>query len=145
MPVIGIRHEDKYLLERRSPLIPTHVEKLIKESGLEIEVQTSAKRIYTDDKFKNAGAKIVDNLENADIIFGVKEMPLHFFGKSKTYIFFAHVIKGQPYNMPMLKKMIEMECNLIDYERVVNENNQRLIFFGRYAGLAAPLILIPVG
>lgn len=136
MPIIGIRHEDKYVLERRSPLIPSHVEKLVKEDKLEVQIQTSAKRIYSDEKYKNAGAKIVENLTEAQTIFGVKEMPLHFFEANKTYIFFAHVIKGQPYNMPMLKKMMNLGCNLIDYERVVNEQNQRLIFFGRYAGLA---------
>lgn len=136
MASIGIRHEDKYLLERRSPLIPSHIERLVKEEGMKVFVQTSEKRIFTDEKYQNAGAKIVANLKDADVIFGVKEMPLDFFEPNKTYVFFAHVIKSQPYNMPMLKKMMDLGCNLIDYERVVNEANQRLIFFGRYAGLA---------
>jgi alpha-aminoadipic semialdehyde synthase len=38
--------------------------------------------------------------------------------------------------MPMLKKMMELECNLIDYEKIVNEKGFRLVFFGRFAGLA---------
>jgi alpha-aminoadipic semialdehyde synthase len=63
-------------------------------------------------------------------------MPISFFEEEKTYVFFSHVIKGQAYNMPMLRKMMEMKCNLIDYERVVDEQGKRLIFFGRYAGLA---------
>lgn len=136
MASIGIRHEDKYLLERRSPLIPSHIERLVKEEGIEVFVQSSEKRIFADEKYQNAGASIVKNLKDADVIFGVKEMPLDFFEPNKTYVFFAHVIKSQPYNMPMLKKMMDLGCNLIDYERVVNEANQRLIFFGRYAGLA---------
>lgn len=133
---IGIRHEDKYVMERRVPLIPRHIRRLIDQDGLRVLVQTSPKRIFKDDEFKSAGAEIVDDLADARVIFGVKEMPVSFFEKNKTYIFFSHVIKGQPYNMPMLKKMMDMGCNLIDYERIADSQGRRLIFFGRYAGLA---------
>ncbi|MFH1297861.1 MAG: hypothetical protein ABIJ04_11435, partial [Bacteroidota bacterium] len=76
------------------------------------------------------------DLKKCSIIFGVKEMPVDFFEQGKTYVFFAHVIKGQPHNMPMLKRMMELKCNLIEYEKVVDEQGKRLIFFGHYAGLA---------
>lgn len=133
---IGIRHEDKYVMERRAPLTPGHVERLIKGKKLDIIVQTSAKRIFSDQEYINAGARIADNLDDCSVILGVKEMPISFFEPDKTYVFFSHVIKGQSYNMPMLKKMMEMGCNLIDYEKIVDEQGKRLIFFGRYAGLA---------
>jgi len=133
---IGIRHEDKYVMERRAPLTPKHVERLIKGKKLDFVVQTSNKRVFTDDEYVKAGAEIADTLDKCSVIFGVKEMPLSFFEKEKTYIFFSHVIKGQAYNMPMLRKMMEMKCNLIDYERIADEQGKRLIFFGRYAGLA---------
>lgn len=133
---IGIRHEDKYVMERRAPLTPKHVERLIKNKKLDFVVQTSEKRVFTDEEYINAGAKIARDLKKCSVIFGVKEMPVSFFEEEKTYIFFSHVIKGQAYNMPMLRKMMEMKCNLIDYERVVDEQGKRLIFFGRYAGLA---------
>jgi len=61
---------------------------------------------------------------------------MDIFEDHKTYIFFSHTIKGQEYNMPLLKRMMEKKINLIEYEKVANENNQRLIFFGRFAGLA---------
>ncbi len=134
--IIGIRHEDKYAMERRVAIIPKHVNKLIKEEGLEVLVQKSPKRIFTHEEFESAGAKIVDDVRNAPVIIGVKEMPLDIFEQDHTYIFFSHVIKGQSHNMPMLKKMIEKKINLIDYEKVVDEVGKRLIFFGRYAGLA---------
>ena len=54
----------------------------------------------------------------------------------KTYIFFSHVIKGQEYNMPMLKAMMDKKCTLIEYEKIADEMGRRLIFFGKYAGLA---------
>ncbi len=134
--IIGIRHEDKYLMERRVALIPRHVKKLIEEQGLEFIVEESPKRIFTHQEFEQAGAKIVTDLSPADVVFGVKEMPMTFFEEGKTYIFFSHVIKGQPYNMPMLKVMMEKGVNLIDYEKVTDEMGRRLIFFGKFAGLA---------
>ncbi len=133
---IGIRHEDKYVMERRAPLTPKHVERLIKNKMLDIVVQTSAKRVFTDQEYLKAGARIADNLKDCSLILGVKEMPESFFEQDKTYVFFSHVIKGQSYNMPMLRKMMELGCNLIDYEKIVDEQGRRLIFFGRYAGLA---------
>lgn len=133
---IGIRHEDKYVMERRAPLTPGHVERLIKNKKLDFVIQTSEKRVFKDDEYLKAGAEIAADLSKCGVIFGVKEMPESFFEENKTYVFFSHVIKGQPYNMPMLRKMMEKKCNLIDYERVVDEQGKRLIFFGRYAGLA---------
>lgn len=133
---VGIRHEDKYKMERRSPIVPKHAEWLIKHQNIDISVQTSEKRIFSDEEYIKAGAKVVKDLKKCNVILGVKEMPIHFFEEGKTYVFFAHVIKGQKYNMPMLKRMMELKCNLIDYEKVVDEQNKRLIFFGRYAGLA---------
>ena len=135
MHKIGIRHEDKYVMERRVPLVPAHVKRLV-EQGIEVHVQRSPKRIFKDEEFEAAGAKLVDELTEPDLILGVKEMPMDFFEFQKTYIFFSHTIKGQSYNMPLLKRMMEKEINLIDYEKITNDKGQRLIFFGRFAGLA---------
>jgi len=133
---IGIRIEDKYVMERRVAITPEHVRKLIQNEGIEVAVEPSAKRIFSDDEFKNAGAVLTSDLSAAPVIFGVKEMPNAFFEYQKTYIFFSHVIKGQPYNMPMLKAMMEKKCNLIEYEKITDDAGKRLIFFGRFAGLA---------
>jgi alpha-aminoadipic semialdehyde synthase len=133
---IGIRHEDKYLLEKRAPLTPKQVERLVRQKKLDIIVQSSNKRIFKDEEYRKAGALIAEDLKNCSVIFGVKEIPLSCFEPGKTYVFFSHVIKGQTYNMPMLKKMMELKCNLIEYEKVVDEQGKRLIFFGKYAGLA---------
>jgi alanine dehydrogenase len=134
--LIGIRHEDKYLMERRTPLTPKHVARLIKEKELDFVVQHSPKRIFTELEYLDAGARVEDSLKDCAVILGVKEIPMQAFESEKTYVFFSHVIKGQPYNMPMLRKMMELKCNLIDYERIVDEQNRRLIFFGKFAGLA---------
>jgi saccharopine dehydrogenase (NAD+, L-lysine forming) len=132
---IGIRHEDKYLMERRTPLTPAHV-KYLSEQGLQFKIQHSPKRVFRDEEFVESGAEISDTLTDCQVILGVKEIPLKAFEPGKTYIFFSHVIKGQAYNMPMLQKMMDLGCNLIDYEKVADDQNRRLIFFGRFAGLA---------
>ncbi|HNS16428.1 MAG TPA: bifunctional lysine ketoglutarate reductase /saccharopine dehydrogenase family protein [Bacteroidales bacterium] len=134
--ILGIRIEDKYKYERRVPLIPLHIHQLMQDYHLEIQVQSSEKRIFKDHEFAHAGAHIVQTMEACPVIMGIKEIPLEAFEHGKTYMIFAHVIKGQPYNMPMLRRMMELNCNLIDYERITDEMGKRLIFFGRYAGLA---------
>lgn len=134
--VIGIRREDKNRWERRTPLIPEDVKYITDSLGLRVVVQPSEIRIFSDEEYKNAGAEINEDLSQADIIFGVKEIPPEKILPDKTYVFFAHVIKGQKHNMLMLKKLMGLKCNLIDYERIVDESGRRLIFFGKYAGYA---------
>ncbi len=135
MTKFGIRYEDKYVMERRVALVPSHIKDLIKK-GLEFEVVKSDKRIFKDNEFEIVGAELVKEVTDASVVIGVKEMPIDFFEDRKTYIFFSHTIKGQSYNMPLLKQMMKKKVNLIEYECIVNEKNQRLIFFGRFAGLA---------
>lgn len=139
MSKIGIRHEDKYLLERRVALTPSHVEKLIENEGIEVYVQSSAKRVFLDSEYEAIGAHIVNDFpEDVKTIFGVKEFPNHLFKDNSTNIFFSHTIKGQDYNMPMLRQMMEQKVNLIDYEKIT-DGKKRLIFFGRFAGLAGAI------
>jgi len=134
--IIGIRRADKNKWEKRTPLIPEDIKYLKEEYGIRTLVQPSDIRAYTNEQYSAAGAEVVEDIHNAKVIFAVKEIPLHFYRPGKTYVFFSHTIKGQSYNMPLLKKMMELKCNLIDYERIVDESNRRLIFFGRYAGIA---------
>jgi saccharopine dehydrogenase (NAD+, L-lysine-forming) len=133
---VGIRREDKSRWERRVPVTPEDARKLKEEHGIEVWVQPSPIRVFSEEEFTQAGAVVQEDLSPCPVIFAVKEMPLDFFEPGKTYVFFAHVIKGQPYNMPMLKKMLDLGCNLIDYEKVTDEKGRRLIFFGRHAGIA---------
>lgn len=134
--LLGIRREDKNPFERRVPLTPADVAKLRDQNHVQVVLQPSPRRVFTDDEYRRAGATISDSLDSCGVIMGVKEIPPAKLLAGKTYIFFSHTIKGQPQNMPMLKRLLELGCNLIDYERIVDEKNQRLVFFGRHAGLA---------
>jgi len=137
--VIGIRREDKNEWERRVPLTPDDVRWLKEKHGIGTIIQPSAIRTFHDDEYRRAGAEVSEDLGRAGTVFAVKEIPASLFQEGKTYVFFSHTIKGQDHNMPMLETLMARRCNLIDYERVLNEKNQRLIFFGRYAGLAGML------
>jgi alpha-aminoadipic semialdehyde synthase len=133
---IGVRREDKSKWERRVPVTPKDAAELQREQGIHIMVQPSPIRAFTDEEFAQAGIAVQEDLSACPVIVGIKEMPEHVFEPGKAYIFFAHVIKGQPYNMPMLQRMLDLGCTLIDYERIADENGRRLIFFGWHAGVA---------
>ncbi len=133
---IGLRREDKTKWEARIPLVPDHIKDLVAHHGLKFTVQPSDQRAFSEEEFKAVGAEVSEDLGDCPIIMGVKEIPAAAFERGKTYVFFSHTIKGQSYNMPMLRRMMELECNLIDYERIADERGMRLVAFGVYAGLA---------
>ncbi len=133
---VGIRHEDKTIWERRVPLVPDQIRGLIASHGIPFSVEASNQRVFSNEEMSASGAVVTDSLANCPIIIGVKEIPRDRFESGKTYMFFSHTIKGQSYNMAMLRRMMELKCNLLDYERIVDDQGRRLVFFGEYAGLA---------
>jgi len=135
-PIIGIRREDKNVWEQRVPLTPNHVRDLIEDFDVGVLVQPSDIRVYTAEEYESVGATVREDMTDCRAVFAVKELPIDFIQPEKTYIFFAHVIKGQPYNMAMLRRLLDYGCTVIDYELVTDDKGRRLIFFGRHAGLA---------
>lgn len=136
---IGIRREDKSIWERRTPITPRDAGELAQKHGLQIVVQPSDIRVFQDGEYRRAGALVQEDLSECNVIFAIKEIPPQLLLPGKTYVFFAHVIKGQPANMPMLKRLLEADCVLIDYEKITDDQGRRLIFFGRHAGWAGML------
>ena len=135
MKRLGIVKETKNKLERRVPLNPSAVKELI-EKGFEVIIQPSEIRIYKNEEFEEAGAKISEDLSKCDLIIGVKEIPVEDVIPGKPHLFFSHVIKGQNYNMPLLQKILDEKVTLLDYEKITDEKDRRLIFFGKFAGNA---------
>lgn len=133
---IGIRKENKDLTEKRTPLSPYQVMKLINQHGIHVVVEPSENRVFKDEEYEKVGAELSEDLSHCNIIFGIKEVPIDNLLENQTYCFFSHTIKGQPYNMPMLKKIMDLNGTLLDYELVTDANNKRLIYFGNYAGYA---------
>ena len=133
--VIGIRRETKGKWERRVPLSPKDVESLCK-NNVKVIVQSSGIRAFADEEYERAGACITDSLADANVILGVKEIPVEELVKNKTYMYFSHTHKAQPYNMAMLDHIVENNIRLIDYELMLDHNGARVAKFGHFAGLA---------
>jgi len=133
---IGLRKEEK-AFEGRVPVVPEHMKQLTEKYGLRFVIEPSNQRAFSSEEYIKINAEI-DSLESPDIrvILGIKEMPIDFFQKDKVYIFFSHTIKGQKQNMPILQKIIDVGATLLDYERVIDNNGRRIIFFGNWAGMA---------
>ena len=135
MKTIGIVKETKNKWERRVPLNPQAVKKLI-QNGFEVIIQPSEIRIYKDEEYRTAGAKLSSDLSECDFIIGVKEIPMKDLIPCKPHLFFSHTIKGQDYNMPLLQKILDDKITLLDYEKIEDDQNRRLVFFGKFAGYA---------
>ncbi|MBN1953423.1 MAG: hypothetical protein JW900_00095 [Anaerolineae bacterium] len=133
---IGIRREDKSIWERRTPIVPEDARELAAQQGIQVVAQPSPIRVFQDAEYLAAGIPLDEGLSECDVILALKEIPPNLIQADKVYIFFAHVIKGQSYNMPMLQRLLDRNCTLIDYEKVTDEKGRRLIFFGRHAGWA---------
>ncbi len=120
--------------ERRTPLVPKDVKWLVKR-GIKIEVQSSVNRIFSDNAYIRGGGKLVDRFKKAKLLLVIKEPQVKGLYPSKIYMAFSHTIKGQPYNMPLLKGFLKRNITLIDYERIVDAEDKRFVYFGRFAGI----------
>lgn len=133
---IGIIREGKTPPDKRVPLSPEQCERIINEySNVEIYVEKSEIRKFRDSEYERLGIAVVDNVEHCDVLIGVKEVPIEQLIPQKKYLFFSHTFKKQPYNRKLLKAILDKHIQLIDWEVITNSKGQRLIAFGRYAGI----------
>ncbi|MBU2526866.1 MAG: NAD(P)-dependent oxidoreductase [Bacteroidetes bacterium] len=133
---IGIIAERKSPPDRRVALTPEDCKKLMKTyPKLEICVEPSAIRVFSDDAYLEQGIKVTKDLSDCDVLLGVKEVPENHLIPHKKYIFFSHTIKQQPYNRNLLRKIIDLNIELFDHETFTDSNGIRLVAFGYYAGL----------
>jgi alanine dehydrogenase len=100
-----------------------------------VVVEKSEVRVFDDNLYEKEGIELADDLLNCDVILGVKEVPIKALIPHKKYFFFSHTIKQQPYNRELLQAILKNKIELYDHETIVKENGDRLIGFGRYAGL----------
>jgi alpha-aminoadipic semialdehyde synthase len=138
--VIGLRRESKNYWERRVGLVPDHVASLV-QMGIRVIVQPSMTRCFTDTEFLRAGGEINEDLSEAQLIIGIKEVPIHELLPNRTYMFFSHTLKGQSYNMPLLDALLSKNIRHIDHECIKNAQG-RLVAFGTFAGNAGVIDFI---
>ncbi|MFV0249213.1 MAG: NAD(P)-dependent oxidoreductase [Tenacibaculum sp.] len=103
---------------------------------VEILIESSDIRVFSDKEYRDAGFIVTDNISNCDILLGVKEVPINSLIPNKKYFFFSHTIKKQPNNRKLLQAILAKNIELYDYEAITQQSGERLIGFGRYAGLA---------
>lgn len=132
----GIIKERKNPPDRRVVFTPEEllrVKELYPQANFEVEA--SDIRVFKDEEYANLGIEIDTDLNDCDVLIGVKEVPVDALIPNKTYFFFSHTIKKQPYNRKLLVACLEKNIRLIDHETIVDAKGRRLIGFGRYAGI----------
>jgi len=133
---IALLREGKIPADKRVALSPKQcLEVLNQYPGLVLVVQPSPIRKFTDQDYLDLGIVLQEDLSDCDVLIGVKEVPKKDLIPHKTYFYFSHTIKEQPYNKSLLLKMLSLNIRMIDYEVLTNEKSKRLIGFGRYAGI----------
>ena len=134
---IGILREGKTPPDKRVPLTPKQCRSIIDKyyPAIEIVAQPSEIRAIKDVEYTDQGIKLTTDLTDCDVILGVKEVPLELLIPNKKYFFFSHTIKKQPYNRNLLRRILELKIELIDYETLTYKNGARVLGFGKFAGV----------
>jgi saccharopine dehydrogenase (NAD+, L-lysine-forming) len=132
---LGILKEEKIPPDKRVPFSPLECSELLRDyPQLEILVQHSDTRCYTDAEYASFGLPLSDDMSTCDVLMCIKEMPPAKLIPNKKYLFFSHTIKKQAHNKPLIEAILEKKIELIDFECLTDKNNNRIIGFGRYAG-----------
>lgn len=137
MPItFALIKERKNPPDRRVVFSPEKCQDVIRAfPDARIIVEASDIRIFPDAAYRNAGFEVVSDVSGADVLLGVKEVPVEALIPNKKYFFFSHTIKKQPYNRRLLKAMLAKNIEMFDHETIVNADHHRMIGFGYYAGL----------
>lgn len=133
---IGLIRETKVPEDNRVALTPKHLAELQRSFPQDdFVVQASETRAYSDEAYRNAGVQVAENVDDCDILFGIKEADIRTLIPNKHYFFFGHIAKMQAYNRPLLQALIAKRITFSDYEYLVDDNNQRVCAFGWWAGV----------
>ena len=136
MPKLGLIKEGKVPCDNRVAMTPKQCKWFMEQyPQWEVLVEASPDRCYSNKEFEREGIQVVEDLSKADILLGIKEVPISQLIPNKTYLFFSHTKKQQPYNQAMFHAMMDNHITLIDYECLEHEDGQRLIGFGFFAGI----------
>ena len=135
MTKIGVIREGKVPSDKRVPLTPLQAKHVKDNFDVDLVVQTSEIRCFADEDYSSLGLEIVDSVADCDVLLGVKEVPIEMLVPDKTHFFFSHTIKKQEYNRELLKQILHKKITLVDWETLTNENGNRVIAFGRWAGI----------
>lgn len=134
---IGIIREGKQPADKRTPFTPMQCKRIQNlYPFVEILVQPSSVRCFSDAEYEQEGIRLSEEMETCDILFGIKEVPIAQLIPSKKYLFFSHTHKLQAHNRPLIQAVLSKGITLIDYECLTYPTGERVIGFGRFAGIA---------
>lgn len=133
---IGIVRESKIPVDWRVPLHPDHCKRVIEQyPQVDLFIQPSDTRCFTNKEYTSLGIAMKEDLSDCDLLLGIKEIAEHVLIPNKKYLFFSHTAKKQPQNKKLLQAILEKNIEMVDYEGIKDEAGQRLIAFGRFAGI----------
>jgi alanine dehydrogenase len=133
---IGLIREDKFPHDNRVAFTPLQCQWITRNyPQVNITVQPSEWRCFTDDEYTEAGITLSNDLSHCDVLLGIKEVPVEKLLPGKTYLFFSHTRKKQPQNRQLLQNILQKNITLVDYECLVHEDGQRILGFGFFAGI----------
>lgn len=132
----GLIKERKNPPDRRVVLSPQACEWLKDQyPGIDIRVEPSDIRVFSDALYREKNLTISQEMKDCEVLLGVKEVPIRDLIPNTSYFFFSHTIKKQAYNRELLQAVLKNKITLYDHEVITNTKGQRLVAFGRYAGL----------
>lgn len=136
MLTIGLLREGKIPPDNRVALTPAQCKWIQKNApDVRVVVESSPDRCYTDREYRSAGIEVAEEISGSDVLFGIKEVPVDALIENKTYLFFSHTKKEQPYNQRMFRAILDKKITLIDYECLEHDDGQRILGFGFFAGV----------
>lgn len=133
---IGLIREGKVPPDKRVAFTPAQAEEIMQRfPNVRVVVQESDIRAFKDEEYRSRGIEVVSDVSGCDVLMGIKEVPIPELVANKTYLFFSHTLKKQPYNRKLLQEVLRKNITLIDYEALKDSHGNRLVAFGRYAGI----------
>jgi saccharopine dehydrogenase (NAD+, L-lysine-forming) len=137
MPLkIGLIREGRIPPDKRVPFTPLQAEEIMQRfSHVEVVAQKSNVRSFRDTEYSDLEIAVVEDVQSCDILMGIKEVQIPDLVANKTYLFFSHTLKKQPHNKKLLQEILKKKIRLIDYEMLRDRQGNRLVAFGRFAGI----------
>lgn len=133
---LGIIREGKTPPDKRVPFTPLQTEEIEQRfPNVKVVVQESPIRCFKDDEYRALGIEVAADVSDCDILMGIKEVPIAQLVDKKTYLFFSHTIKMQPHNKKLMRALLDKKIRMIDYEVLKDKLGNRLVAFGRFAGI----------
>lgn len=133
---LGIIREGKTPPDKRVPFTPIQTEEIEQRfPHIRVVVQKSSVRCFKDEEYEALGIAVADDVSHCDVLMGIKEVPVEQLVANKTYLFFSHTIKKQPYNKKLLQEILKKRIRLMDYETLTDRLGNRMVAFGRFAGI----------